>query len=179
MNDLYYPLFGSTCFGLSPVNHQEHHLINCITHWYVRAGDSSCCISLVYLHRYLCLELRHARTETSYVFKRLPCVSPLVTIMRANKVQLQLVLLLLLYATSWIRCYICTTVQRTSVTLLSLTSNTLRQQNKFDLFPIFALLLHLFALPLWHCALFRNFRLCYRRDASSFQIPTKFHCDLL
>ena len=106
-------------------------------------------------------------------------VSPLVTIMRANKVQLQLVLLLLLYATSWIRCYICTTVQRTSVTLLSLTSNTLRQQNKFDLFPIFALLLHLFALPLWHCALFRNFRLCYRRDASSFQIPTKFHCDLL
>ena len=37
MNDLYFPLFGSTCFGLSPVHHQEHHLINCITHWYVRA----------------------------------------------------------------------------------------------------------------------------------------------
>ena len=33
----YYPLFGSTCFGLSPVHHQEHHLINCITLWYVRA----------------------------------------------------------------------------------------------------------------------------------------------
>ena len=43
MNDLYYPLFGSTCFGLSPVHHQEHHLINCITHWYVRAGEFSCC----------------------------------------------------------------------------------------------------------------------------------------
>ena len=37
MNDLYYPLFGSTCFGLSPVHHQQHHLINCITYWYVRA----------------------------------------------------------------------------------------------------------------------------------------------
>ena len=37
MNDLYYSLFGSTCFGLSPVHHQEHHLINCITHWYLRA----------------------------------------------------------------------------------------------------------------------------------------------
>ena len=37
MNDLYYPLIGSTYFGLSPVHHQEHHLINCITHWYVRA----------------------------------------------------------------------------------------------------------------------------------------------
>ena len=37
MNDLYYPLIGSTCFGLSPVHHQEHHLLNRITHWYVRA----------------------------------------------------------------------------------------------------------------------------------------------
>ena len=37
MNDLYYPLIGSTCFGLSPVRHQEQHLVNCITHWYVRA----------------------------------------------------------------------------------------------------------------------------------------------
>ena len=37
MNDLYYPLIGSTCFGLSPVHHQEHHLINCMTYWYVRA----------------------------------------------------------------------------------------------------------------------------------------------
>ena len=37
MNDLYYPLIGSTFFGLSQVHHQEHHLINCITHWYVRA----------------------------------------------------------------------------------------------------------------------------------------------
>ena len=37
MNDLYYPLIGSTCFGLSPVHHQERHLINCMTHWYVRA----------------------------------------------------------------------------------------------------------------------------------------------
>ena len=43
MNDLYYPLIGSTCFGLSPVHHQEHHLIKCITHWYVRAGETSCC----------------------------------------------------------------------------------------------------------------------------------------
>ena len=42
MNDLYYPLFGSTCFGLSPVHHQEHHhLINCITHWYVRLDSSA------------------------------------------------------------------------------------------------------------------------------------------
>ena len=30
-------LISCTCFGLSPVHHQEHHLINCITHWYVRA----------------------------------------------------------------------------------------------------------------------------------------------
>ena len=36
MNDLYFPLFVSTCFRLSPVHHQEHHLINCIKHWYVR-----------------------------------------------------------------------------------------------------------------------------------------------
>ena len=63
MNDLYYSLFGSTCFGLSPVHHQEHHLMNGTTHWYIRAGESSCCvdvhprniykkycISLVYLH---------------------------------------------------------------------------------------------------------------------------------
>ena len=42
MNDLYYPLIGSTCLGLSPVHHQERHLINCITHWYVCAGESSC-----------------------------------------------------------------------------------------------------------------------------------------
>ena len=40
MNDLYFSLFGSTCFGLSPVHHQEHH----ITHWYVHAGESSCCV---------------------------------------------------------------------------------------------------------------------------------------
>ena len=42
MNDLYYPLISSTCLGLSPVHHQEHHLINCITRWYARAitGDS-------------------------------------------------------------------------------------------------------------------------------------------
>ena len=46
MNDLYYPLIGSTCFGLSPVHHQEHHLLNCITHWYVRAGKSSCCVDV-------------------------------------------------------------------------------------------------------------------------------------
>ena len=32
MNDVYYPLIGSTCFGLSPVHHQEHHPINCMTH---------------------------------------------------------------------------------------------------------------------------------------------------
>ena len=37
MNDLYYILIGSTCYGLSPVHHQEHHLINCITHC-VQAG---------------------------------------------------------------------------------------------------------------------------------------------
>ena len=37
INGLCYPLVGSTCFGLSPVHHQEHHLINCITYWYVRA----------------------------------------------------------------------------------------------------------------------------------------------
>ena len=43
MNDIYYPLIGSTCFGLSPVHHQEHHLIKFIPHWYVRAGKSSCC----------------------------------------------------------------------------------------------------------------------------------------
>ena len=43
MNDLYYPLIGSTCVGLSLVHHQEHHLINCITHWY------DCAIGRVYL----------------------------------------------------------------------------------------------------------------------------------
>ena len=32
MNDLYFPLFGSKCFGLSQTYHQENHLINCITH---------------------------------------------------------------------------------------------------------------------------------------------------
>ena len=37
MNDLYYPLIGSACFGLSPVHQQEHHIMNCTTHWYVRA----------------------------------------------------------------------------------------------------------------------------------------------
>ena len=31
MNDLYFPLLGCSCFGLSPVHHQEHQLINCIT----------------------------------------------------------------------------------------------------------------------------------------------------
>ena len=44
MNDLYFPLFDSKCFGLSQVHHKEHHLINCKTHWYVRACDSSCCV---------------------------------------------------------------------------------------------------------------------------------------
>ena len=47
MNDLYYSLFGSTCFGLSPVHHHEHHLVNCITHWYVRAGGYRCCVDIV------------------------------------------------------------------------------------------------------------------------------------
>ena len=37
INGLCYPLVGSTCFGLSPVHHQEHHLINCKTYWYIRA----------------------------------------------------------------------------------------------------------------------------------------------
>ena len=46
MNDLYFSLFGSTCFGLSPVHHQEYHLIGCITHWYIRAGESSCCVDV-------------------------------------------------------------------------------------------------------------------------------------
>ena len=46
MNDLYYPLIGSTCFGLSPVHHQKHHFINCITHWYVRTGEFSCCVDV-------------------------------------------------------------------------------------------------------------------------------------
>ena len=46
MNDLYHPLIGSTYFGLSPDHHQEHRLINCITHWYVRAGESSCCVDV-------------------------------------------------------------------------------------------------------------------------------------
>ena len=45
MNDLYYS-FVSVCFGLSPDHHQEHHPINCITHWYVRAGESSCCVDV-------------------------------------------------------------------------------------------------------------------------------------
>ena len=31
MNDLYCPLIGCTRFGLSPVHHQEHHLIKCTT----------------------------------------------------------------------------------------------------------------------------------------------------
>ena len=46
INDLYYPLDSFTCFGLSPVHYQEHHLINCIKHCYVRAGDSSCCVDV-------------------------------------------------------------------------------------------------------------------------------------
>ena len=46
LNDLFYPLVSSTCFGLSPVHHQEHHLINCITHRYVRAGESSYCVDV-------------------------------------------------------------------------------------------------------------------------------------
>ena len=40
-DDLYFPLLGSTCFGLSPVHHQEHHLINCITHWYASCYQAS------------------------------------------------------------------------------------------------------------------------------------------
>ena len=36
MNELYLPLIGCTCFGLSSVHHQEHYLIPCITHWDVR-----------------------------------------------------------------------------------------------------------------------------------------------
>ena len=43
MNDVYFLLFGSTCFGLSQIHHQEHDLVNCIKLWYVRAGESSCC----------------------------------------------------------------------------------------------------------------------------------------
>ena len=39
MNYLYHPLIGSTCFGLSPIHHQEHHLIKYIMHRYVRAGE--------------------------------------------------------------------------------------------------------------------------------------------
>ena len=46
INDLYYPLVSSTCFGLSPVHHQEQHLMNYTTHWYVRAGESSCCVDV-------------------------------------------------------------------------------------------------------------------------------------
>ena len=46
INDLYYPLVSSICFGLSPVHHQDHHLMKCITYWYVRAGESSCCVDL-------------------------------------------------------------------------------------------------------------------------------------
>ena len=47
MNDLYYPLFGSTCFGLSPVHHQEHHLLYCVTQFgtIVLPGEASCCNS--------------------------------------------------------------------------------------------------------------------------------------
>ena len=37
INDLYYPLVSSTYFGLSPVHRQDHHFMNCTTHWYVRA----------------------------------------------------------------------------------------------------------------------------------------------
>jgi hypothetical protein len=39
-------LIGSTCFGLSPVHYQEHHLINCIMHWYVRSDESSYCVDV-------------------------------------------------------------------------------------------------------------------------------------
>ena len=46
ISDLYYPLVSSTCFGLSPVHHQEHPLMNCTTCWYVRAGESSCCVDV-------------------------------------------------------------------------------------------------------------------------------------
>ena len=45
-NNIYFSLFGSTCFGLSPVHHQEHHLVNCITHWYILAGESSCYVAV-------------------------------------------------------------------------------------------------------------------------------------
>ena len=77
MNDLYYPLIGSTCFGLSPVQHQEHQLINCActnipmrytvygmmllmmdwwqsetcraNWWIIKIIHEKCCISLIYL----------------------------------------------------------------------------------------------------------------------------------
>jgi hypothetical protein len=51
MNDFYYPLFGSTYFGLSAVNHQEHHLINCITYWFIRAGGLA--VTWMYIHYHL------------------------------------------------------------------------------------------------------------------------------
>ena len=81
MNDLYYSLFCSTCFGLSPVHHQEHHLINCITYWYVRAirrvqllrgcrkdsyiraGESGCYVDVgrtcTFLYKSLCLYVQY------------------------------------------------------------------------------------------------------------------------
>ena len=31
---------------MAQVHHQERHLINCITHWYVRAGESSCSVNV-------------------------------------------------------------------------------------------------------------------------------------
>ena len=84
INDLYYPLVSSTCFGLSAVHHQEHPFMNCITHWYVRAGESSCCISLVYqhietwctvhitLHLFLWLTLSHPSCAEHGVIKTAP-----------------------------------------------------------------------------------------------------------
>ena len=56
MNDLYYSLIGSTCFELSPVHHQDHHLIKCIMHWYVCAvieyqGLHACICMLVCLNK--------------------------------------------------------------------------------------------------------------------------------
>ena len=45
VNNLYFSLNGSTCFGLSLVHHQEQHLMSC-TVQFVHAGTSVCCMAI-------------------------------------------------------------------------------------------------------------------------------------
>jgi hypothetical protein len=67
-NELYYPLIGCTCFGLSPVHQQEHHIINCIRVCYVRAGESSVAFTQQLIVQGLTLTSVNCSTVCQYQF---------------------------------------------------------------------------------------------------------------